>query len=541
MAHDLGLGVSAETFYQEHLGKRTSAVQLGRRLADIIIPSVFPEESYQTGEEIAITNQSISAGLVNTLASKCMLAAFPPGLPMAKHTPIESKLGADIKADPELWGEIQYALSRRMAMHQARLEATGTRTAYTRAMRLNIVTGNGLVLWTDINKPVVHNMHSYVVKRSNAGEALVTVLKETIPWALADEDVRAATEKARAEKNREHGRKGMWEEEVSIFHVQVLTREDDGTKEFCYWQEAEGGAVIADTEAYAPYDCPIMYPFGMIHEVGSDWFLPYAMDYEGDHQAVETYASSSQDMAAASAWNLMFVDPSGQTDLRDVQGADNLDVLPGRADDVTTLQNQKGSDYRVVQEEFQAAARRLVQAYASYVSIQRNGERVTAEEWQKLTYELDQAMGGLFAELSQTLQRYFVLRFIHLHEMEDKALGDLPEGLVQVSVVTGIDSLGQTAEGARLREAMAEAKEVLGEALATEINPSDYLRRLFANKSIKSEGLVKSGEEKAADQQKMMAAQQQQTLLEKGTAPIATAGAGMLGQMIQQKMAQGET
>jgi hypothetical protein len=530
------LGIPAEEFYENEVSLRSGPVTVARRLADLTVPSLFPPEEWNSGDDITILNQSINARCVNTLSTKLTQVALPPNLPFVKFTPVGESMEEDIKADPGLWSEVQYALSRREQTHRERLETTTARSAYGRSIRLQLVTGNSLTIWTELDKPVVYNMHSYVVKRSEGGTPLVTVAKTSIAAAEADEDILEAVEKQRKKEGKKSDAKNDWEDEIDIYHVQKLITSKSGKKQWLYWQEAEGGYVIPDTEAYADYDVPHMYPAGLIHEPGSDWYLPYSLDYEGDIQAVETFAASLQDGAAAMAWFLFFVDPLGETRLKDVQEADSLDVLKGRAQDVTVLQANKGGDYQGISNEFQEASRRLGYAFAMHTSVQRSGERVTAEEWKIMARELNETMGGLYSDLATGYQRWFVLRFIHLHQLEDKSLKALPEGSVKVGIMNGVESIGQDTDLTNLLGWASEAANILGpEQFAGEIDRQGFLKRHASLRAIKLEGLLKSPDQKAAEDKQNMERQQQQTLLEQGTGPVAKEGAAAMAEMLKQQ------
>lgn len=529
---DTSLGMSAEDFYDEQLSKRTGPVELGRRLADLSSPSAFPPEDWQTGDPLTIPNQSVNAYALNTLSSKIMLTGMPPGQAGWKFTPIENKLDEEAKQDPALWGRVVYAMSRREETHRQRLEATQARTAITLYYKLLLLTGNAAVLWAKIDTPVVYNMHHYVVKRDAAGTPLAGAIKVGVSRMSADPDVVDAADRNRAEKGL-NSVKSPWEDEIIVYHVQKLITNEDGSKEYAYWQEVEGGELVEGSEAFTPVDRPTIWFGGMIPDYGSDWFIPYCADYEGDMSAVENYSAALQDGGAAAARFLTLVDPNGVTELKDILEADNLEVVPGREQDVKTLRSDKGGDLQVTASEMEKAARRLGQVFLMFSSVQRQGERVTAEEWRILAQEIDQAMGGLYSMISQTSQRYFVLRFILLHEEEDKSLGTLPDDLVRTTVVTGIDSMGQTAEGTKFKEFMATAKELLGDALMQFIEPSEALRRLAAYDSIKSDGLVKDTQQVQAETEQNQQLATQQTLLEKATGPLATGGADILGKMLE--------
>lgn len=540
------LGMTAEDFYVQEQKERTAAVNTARRLADITIPSIFPPEDWQTGDPLAVTNQGVNALAINTLAEKLTITALPPNLPMAKLEPDEAKLADEIQQDPELYAEIIYGLSRREVAHRKRLGRTKARTVYGRAIRQLLVPGNVLVIWAELDNPRWYNMHHYVVKRSASGEPIVTVLKEKIPYATADEDVKQAAQVARTKANKGQFKEDKkWEEEICIYHCQVLevTEEvdEDGQpiKEWYYWQEVEGGEKISDTEAWAPYDTPTMYAAGMIHETGNDWCQGYASDYEGDHAAVENFASALQDAAAAMAWFLFLVNPGGQTKLKDVKDADNLDIISGQAEDVTVPQTQKASEARFVGEQFGESSRRIGFSYALQTSIQRPGERVTAEEWERMAGELDQVMGGLYTVLAQTFQRWFVLRFIHLHEIEDGSIETLPKELVKVDIVTGLDNIGQSSDLKNLLSWARDSIETVGpEPFSRQINLTNFLSRLASFRAVKTEGLLKSPEEQQADAQAAKQDLQQQTLLEQGTGPLVKSGADTIGKLMQSGMNQ---
>lgn len=530
------LGLSAEDFYNEQKARRTSAVELGRRLADLTIPSVFTPEDYQSGDDLRINNQSISARAVNTLSTKLTQVALPPNLPFIKYSPKEGAMQDDIRDDPALWGRVQYALSRREQTHRERLETTAARSAYGRVIRLLLVTGNALTIWTDIDGPIVYNMHSYVVRRSASGVPLAVTAETSLSVAEADEDVLEAYRRSKAGKEKTVAEKGSeWDESIKVYHVEkLITDPKTGKREWLYWQEVEGGTVIDGTEAYSPYEVPTMYPAGLIAESGSDWYLPYALDYEGDHSAVETFAASLQDAAAAMAWFLFFVNPSGTTRIKDVQEADSLDVLSGSADDVTVLRTDKGGDMATVSNEYQEAARRLGFAYAMNSSIQRPGERVTREEWVQMASELNQTMGGLYADLAQGFQRWFVLRFIHLHQLEEPKLKALPEELISVGVVTGIENIGQDTDLTNLKGLVGDVAEFLGpEGVSQTFDPQGLVQRLAALRGVKAEGLIKTPEAREEDQRRGQEMQQQQTLLEQATGPIAKEGASALADMFK--------
>lgn len=522
------LGEPATDFYQRGKQKRQSVIDKARRLADITIPSVFPEEGYETGEDTFIPNQSFTAFCVNTLASKLMLTALPPGRPNLKYNPIEHKLQEEIAADPELWGKIKLSLSRREESHRERLEVTKARSAYVKRIKLGLITGNWLDQWIDIDTPIVHNMHNYVVKRDAKGNQLVVVLHEEATIKALDPDIQEI-----AKRTIEAGDKTPeWDQTVDVYTVCKL--DDDGPKKvWLYWQEIDGEK-LEDTESESPFDNPPLYAGWLIPVYGKNWGESYCGEYQGDLLATENFAAADQDGAAASAFTLFFVKPGSSTSYAEVKKAENLEVLVGDAADVTVLRVDKAGDFQKVSNSASEAARRLASAFLLNSSIRRDAERVTAEEWRIQAKELDEAMGGLYSDIAQTSQRWFVLRFVHLHELDDKTLPPLPEGIISLGVVTGLDSIGRVGEGDRLMSFATKGQAAIGqEQFAMRLKVDGFLRQLAASESVKPEGILKTDDELNQEMQQAEKKQQQKVALEAAAPAIAQEGAKAVGDQIR--------
>ncbi|WP_081960891.1 portal protein [Nitrincola sp. A-D6] len=226
------------------------------------------------------------------------------------------------------------------------------------------------------------------------------------------------------------------------------------------------------------------------------------------------------DGAAAHAKLLLFVRANGQTSQRDVEQAENGDILTGDAADVTVLQLQKASDFRVAQDQARDIADRLSYAFLLNSSVQRNGERVTAEEIRTLTAELEQTLGGVYSLLSSELQLPLVT-LIMQQMQQAKRLPKLPDGKVKPSIVTGLQALGRGQDRNKLR-AFIDDLSVLGEeAIQRILNEHDYADRLAASHGIDTGGLLKSREQQAQEQQAQEAQMQQAQMMDmaKGAVP----------------------
>lgn len=513
------LGEPAADAYRALTGHRESVNEMARRMAELTIPSLFPPKGYRTGDDIPGNNHSVGAQCVNTLASKLMFMAFPPGQPIAKFEPVIVNIQEQIDQDPELYAATLLALSQLEMEHRRRFESTPLETAYNELERLLLVSGNGLWKHITLDSPTAHRSDCYVVSRDRSGHPQVTIHHERPRVATLEDDVRSLIYQEMPDLKK----KKEWEQEADIYSVCKL-RSEDGEKTWLYWQETEKGTLIPGSEVETDYDdCP-MWPAWLIPVYGDNWGRSYCEEYRGDLFSLEANASALNDGAALAAWALTFVKPGSRTSLRQVQRAKNLDILTGSAEDLSVFRSEKTADLNFVQNTFNAAARRVGAAFLLDSASRREGERVTAEEVQRVGRELDQAMGGLYTQQGQGIQRRVIMRAIKLHEEENPNLPPLPKGVVSVNVVTGKDSMGRSSEVQALTLFAQTLNQLVGpQGVAQILQAGNFATRLAAGLGVKPDGLVKTQQqmqqETAQAEQKAMAG----SVLDKATGPMAGA------------------
>jgi len=98
------------------------------------------------------------------------------------------------------------------------------------------------------------------------------------------------------------------------------------------------------------------------------------------------------------------VNPNGTTKKRTLADSPNGGIADGNAQDVSVLQLEKFNDFRIAQETASQITERLSFAFLLNSAVQRNAERVTAEEIRFMAQELEAALGGVYSTLSQEFQ-----------------------------------------------------------------------------------------------------------------------------------------
>ena len=155
----------------------------------------------------------------------------------------------------------------------------------------------------------------------------------------------------------------------------------------------------------------------------------------------------------------------------------------------------------------------MAYAFLLNTAIQRQAERVTAQEIRYMANELETAMGGIYSLLSQELQLPLV-KLLMVRMGSKNEIPKLPKGSVEPTIITGVEALGRGNDLQKLREFVAEIGQLaqINPQIVQLLNPQDLLQRLATAQGIDTEGLIKSPEQLQAEQEAQMQQQQMQQM-----------------------------
>jgi hypothetical protein len=249
--------------------------------------------------------------------------------------------------------------------------------------------------------------------------------------------------------------------------------------------------------------------------------------------SLESLSASLVKATAISAKVIFLRNPNSTTKASKLTQAETGAVIDGKEGDITVVQTDKRVDLATARETIQDLKEELAYAFVLNQAVQRNAERVTAEEIRFMAQELDSTLGGNYSTLSMELQLPY-LRRLMLQMEEAGKLPKLPRGAVRPIIVTGLDALGRGADLDNLKAFVKDVVDLGGpDALDTELNFGDLLTRLATARGISQDGLIKSPDEKAAAQ-----AQKQQQAMMQQLGPNAV---NAVGGMAKQAMANGQS
>jgi len=480
-------------------GDKSTVLDRARDCAALTIPSMLTKQEHQEQDALATPYQSLGSRAVNHLASKLLLTLLPPNAPFFRLMPNEADMQ---ELDTQQEAQLEEALAKYERDLYTYIEKKAYRVPLFEALKLLIGTGNAL-LRLEEEELRVYNLNEYVVKRNALGKIVEVIVKETVhPTDVPELE--------------------LTDEDTDLYTTAKIM--EDGKYEI--YQEVLGEVVPGSEGVVKAEDNPFLaLRWTAIN--GEDYGRGLVEQYLGDLRSLEALNQGMVEGAAASSKIVFLVDPTGTTRARDLSKARSGDFVQGKMTDVTTLQVQKGSDMQIPYQLAQEIQHRLASAFLLTQGATRNAERVTAEEIRLVAGELEDALGGIYSILSQELQ----LPLVKIIFKNSKT--QLPEGLVEPVIVTGLEALGRGHDYNKLVMFAQTLQQLLGpEIFAQHANVDAVIGRVATSLGLDSEGIIKSQEQLQQEQQQAMEAQAGQV----GLDAAAQSGGAEAGAAIAQQM-----
>lgn len=499
--------ITAASRYADLQPTRAHYITRAERQARLTIPSLFVEQGFDKGSDLYTPYQSVGARGVNNLASKLLLSLFPPNSTFFKLSVDELTINK-MMAEEGMKAKVDEGLATIERVILNRIETSPLRTSVFEALKQLLVAGNVCMFVPVPAETRVFKLNHYVVRRSPNGGVLEAVIEEDIAEAALPPAAKAALELGNVFKReplpsdkKATADAAMTSKQVHKVYTHICL-EGDMHKTY---QEINGQH-IPGTEASYPVDkSPWMFlRFTKID--GEDYGRAYVEEYYGDLFTLEELMKTVVDGAAIMSKIVFLVDPAGTTRSEDLSKAENGDFVEGHEKDISTLQAEKTYDLQWAKGVADDIIQRIAQAFLMNSSVQRNGERVTAEEIRYMARELEDVLGGVYSIQSQEFQLPFVRRLIFTLSKK----GDIPTlpKEIQPMIVTGLAALGRGNDLDKLDALLRGAREALGEqVVARYMKVNEYLTRRATALSIDIKGLFRTDDEIAQeDQQNQMMA-----------------------------------
>ena len=483
---------SIEGQYQKLEIDRESYLQRARESAELTIPHLYPPKGYNANTDYSTPFQSVGSRGVMNLASKLMLALFPPQAPFFRID-VDELIYKKIQGEPEQKKTIEEGLAKIEKAVMDTIEVQNDRVAVYEALKHLIVSGNCLLHLTDTGLRVFR-LENYVVKRDPQGKVLKIIVKEGVNPDVLPKEIQ--------EKLKYNNQ----ESAVCDLYTCVMRV----GKKYKVHQEVKGN--ILYTKEYTDENLPfIALRFNRID--GMNYGRGHVETFIGDLKSLEGLSRAILEGSSASAKMLFMVSPNGTTRASSIAKSPNGAIIEGSASDVSVLQANKFADFRVALESMNRIEQRLQFAFLLNASVQRQAERVTATEVQLIANELQDALGGVYGILTTEFQLPYINTKLAMLRQK-KLLPPLPKELVKVKIIVGMEALGRQSDRLKLLQFLSDMAQTLGaEVLTKHLNITDAIKKFAIANQIDTSGLIKTEEQLQQEQQQaQMMAQQQATM-----------------------------
>jgi len=491
--------------YQKLEIDRETYLERARESAELTIPHLVPPKGYNANTEYHTPYQSIGARGVMNLASKLMLALFPPQAPFFRID-VDELIYKKIQGEPEQKRTIEEGLAKIEKAVMDNIEVQNDRVAVYEALKHLIVSGNVLLHLTEEGLRVFR-LENYVVKRDPQGKVQKIIIKETVSPDVLPKEIQAK----------------LYQETQESKTCDLYTCVMRDGKKYHVHQEVKGNILYKKdyTDETLPF---IALRFNRID--GMNYGRSHVESFIGDLRSLEGLSRAILEGSSASAKMLFMVSPNGTTRASSIAKAPNGAIIEGASSDVSVLQANKFADFRVAMEQMQRIEQRLQFAFLLNASVQRQAERVTATEVQLIANELQDALGGVYGILTTEFQLPYVnIKLAMLRQK--KLLPPLPKELVKVKIIVGMEALGRQSDRLKLLQFLSDMAQTLGaEVLTKHINVPDAIKKFAIANQIDISGLIKSEEQLQQEEQQAQQMMQNQQALSGMTDPRTMIEAG---------------
>ncbi|GBG55161.1 hypothetical protein SPFL3102_03577 [Sporomusaceae bacterium FL31] len=480
---------TAKQLYERLKEKREPYITRAEKAAECTIPSLFPKEGSSGSTEFQTPYQSVGARGLNNLASKLLLALMPPNSPFFKYTLSEKEKEAIEKLnDTVISTGVENKLAQREQTIMRYCEARQIRVTVGELCKQLVVAGNGLLFLPPKEGGIkLYRLTSYVVERDALGNVLTIVALDKRTFASLPDNLK--------ETLSDSGKEYKPGEEVDIYTHVFLDK-----NRWRSYQELEGQRIPKSDQTY-PLNKTPWIPVRMVKVDGESYGRGYIEEYQGDLSSLEALSKAIVQYAAAVSRIIFLCNPSGQTSPKALQKAKTGDFVPGRKEDISAFTLDRYADFQVCKAIADGIEARLSYAFLLNSAVQRNGERVTAEEIRYVARELEDTLGGVYSILSLELQLPLARRV----EAQLEASGEivsLPEGAVNTQITTGLEALGRGKDLDKLQIFLEYLKALPGGDAYLKIG--EFLTMLGTSLSIDVKTLIKTVEEVQQEQQQAL-------------------------------------
>lgn len=484
---------------------RQAPLERARQYSLLSIPAVQPPESFNPDEILGSSYQSLGARIVINAEGKLMLALFTPGSPWYRRV-----LAPGVRYDPNLSADDLAFIDQKLYIQelqiQSALDTSNYRNMMRHAIRQELVTGSSCIEITDDFGFKVHRLDNYVVRRDADSKVKYTIVCEKIdPLSLSEDDF------AKSELRMAEFANKPYKDRLVKVYTKAERQKSGG---WVVSEEVNGNVIRQRQQPYSPF---LVGAYDLIP--GEHYGRGFVeCNLSGDLRSYNGATKGLVEGLAAMTRLLVGIDPMAKITPDELERAPNghvfnTQVRDGTVQGIGFVKTDKYQDLAFARSLREDIKGELSAAGLLETELQPTGERVTATQVMRVAREVSDAMGSIYVNIADDLQRP-LLEYTIWHLEREKVLVPLPKGSTSIQIITGVEALTRQQELERLNVAIS-GLAALGQEAMSRINIGTLVDRMMYALGIDTVGLVKSEEQVRAEiEQQMVAAAAQQAVPE---------------------------
>lgn len=461
------------------------------------IPGIFPRSTTESeSEEKTGPLDSVGAQAVNSLSNKIVSALWPMHMPFMRLMVQDDLLeelrvsAADGDTDAqEVLDNVDKSLllAEKRAMRE--LNYNHFRTEATTAVKSLLVTGNSLMYFPEDKKGTVqvYSFRDYVVNRDLSGVVIELLTRDKKAMSTLQPSV------IKQLKESKDGKYKTDKDCDVVLYTHIKLSPEDG--KYHLRQYADDVPLSSQgkwTAAELPW---IVLTWNRLR--GENYGRGLVEDYAGAFNGLHTLNGAFVDVVGTCADIKWLVNPASVVDVEELNNSESGSYHQGMPEDVQAIQVNKAVDLQVVQTQIQDWRQQIGQAFLLFTAVQRDAERVTAEEVRVLINELENQHGGIYSRFADEWQ----LPVAKLLLKKIKIKVDNQE--VMPTIITGMDSLSRAGDMDNIRlwiQDLSLLREV-PDVLQAVFSPLRFAKLTAIRRGVDYEAMLKTPDEMAAEQQ----------------------------------------
>jgi hypothetical protein len=507
---------TARARYELMKRKRDPYLRRARDCAALTIPALMPPEGHNEFAVLPEPYQGLGARAVVSLASRLMVAMYPPGKPSFKlDVPAEARIKS---GQMSVGSDVEQGLVLSEKLISAEIERKQWRRSTNLGLQYLLVTGNCLEFMQPDNTIRIFRLDQYTVSRDMAGDVQEIITEEYLSPESLPESARSLVAADDYSQNR-----------IPLY-THVVWNDKKG--QWDVYQEINSKTIPNSQGSYK------ILPYNALRYtavVGEDYGRGKVEEHLPDFRTIDALSKSLIDGAAMASRNVTMIRPNAAGGLnlrRRFAKADNGDIIVGNPEDVVMLQFQNNNGMQLCATELDRQTREVSQAFLMGAATVRDSERTTAFEVQRMTEELESTLGGVYSQLNQDMQNARLKRLVT--QMKNNAqLPPWPEGLVEPVILTGLESLGREQDVNRVQVALQFLQGMPPEAI-NYVKFNELLGKAFYGLNLPD--AVRSEQEVQEIQQQ----QAQQAMMQQGIQAAAQAAGSAGGEAMAAQAMQAQ-